>query len=133
MQCSGVRETLDRGVLGKEEKTGSWRARWPTSAQTRSELRASGVQGPAPSALRETRPAEPGHLRVAGVGRGRREGCPWVAPEPGSGISIPSDEAEGAQSSQGNSSTAHLCMFYNGVDKIPMEPWSMCEEFPPEI
>lgn len=47
-------------------------------------------------------------------------------------LSLP-DEAEGARSSQGSSSTAHLCMFYNGVDKIPMEPWSMCEEFPPEI
>ena len=43
------------------------------------------------------------------------------------------DEAEGAWSSRGNSGTAHLCMFYNGVDKIPMEPQSMCEEFPPEI
>jgi hypothetical protein len=43
------------------------------------------------------------------------------------------DEAEGGWSSQGNWSTAHLCMFYNGVDKIPMEPKSMCEEFPPEI
>ena len=44
-----------------------------------------------------------------------------------------SDEAQRAQPSQGDSGTAHLCMFYNGVDKIPTEPWSMCEEFPPEI
>lgn len=44
-----------------------------------------------------------------------------------------SDEAKRAQSSQANPGTAHLCVFYNGVDTIPTEPWSMCEEFPPEI
>ena len=69
--------------------------------------------------------------------------CAWVFAEgTGKGCSgwheslalvLPPDEAKGAWSSQGNSSTAHLCMFYNSVDKIPMEPWSMCEEFPPEI
>lgn len=42
-------------------------------------------------------------------------------------------EAEGAWPSQGSSGVAHLCVFYNGVDKIPMEAQSMCEEFPPEI
>lgn len=63
---------------------------------------------------------------------GRMTACGWYK-SPALVFPFFPDEAEGAWSSQGNSSTAHLCVFYNGVDKIPMEPQSMCEEFPPEI
>lgn len=81
-----------------------------------------------PSIPRETRRAERGTCR----GSCRAENGMGDA-EPDSAVSTLADEAEGERPSPGTSSTAHLCVFYNGVDKIPMEPRSMCEEFPPEI
>lgn len=133
MQRSGVQEKLDCGVLGKRSKRG-----------------AEGPIGPhllgldlnsEPAASRALRHQHSGRSaqqsqgtcvrRVSAEGAG--EGARGWHRSPALVFPSPSDEAEGAQSSQGNSNTAHLCMFYNGVDKIPVEPWSMCEEFPPEI
>ena len=78
----------------------------------------------------------PGRARDSLCGdvcRGRKEdACGWYK---GSALVFPflPAEAEGYWPSQGSSSTAHLCVFYNGVDKIPIEAQRMCEEFPPEI
>lgn len=65
--------------------------------------------------------AEPGDLRAVGVRSECWGGCPWVAPEPGCGIFIPSDEAK--QLSLPRAISAQLiCACFTMV--LIKSPWS---------